>query len=136
MKKILFFISSIGLTFSLFGQLESAADKDFNQSGAIQLNFIESIKEAKLLAKIDIENDIPFLLLHSGIGVVVYTTDDAFEKKYQVYYHDFGCLGSFEEMMIAYNETIFEYLDLTYGSRWRRLIRKDVVGFKKWRKRN
>lgn len=62
---------------------------------------------------------------------MVYTTDKNFENKYKISFNDFGCVaGDIQECLIAYNKTIFEYLDKTYGRKWRREIRMDAIGLK------
>lgn len=71
------------------------------------------------------------LLLQSGDAPVVYFSDSAFQKKYGLSYHDYGCIGEPWTCMLQYNRTIFTYLDQTYGRRWRREVRKDVIGLKR-----
>lgn len=79
----------------------------------------------------DIEEGKAKLLLQSGIAPVVYTTDSAFQKKYNLSYYDYGCIGELRTCMQQYNLTIFTYLDKTYGRMWRKEARKDVIGLKK-----
>lgn len=119
-----------------YGQARHLTDDDYNNSGARQLTFITRAEEAKDFAKADIKKLTPFLLLASGIAPIVYTTDETFENTYNVYYYERGDVAPDLGIMIAYNEVIFEYLDNQYGKKWRRSIRKDVIGFKKWRRRN
>lgn len=77
----------------------------------------------------DIQAKKPLILLQGGIAPVVYTTDKAFESSYKIFYNDFGCVaGDRQECLIAYNKTIFDYLDKTYGKKWRKEIRKDAIG--------
>ena len=79
----------------------------------------------------DIQNKNPSILMQGGIVSVVKASDKDFEKKYKVSFWDFGCVVSDDiECLIAYNKTIFEYLDKTFGKVWRKEIRKDVIGFR------
>src|SRR5688572_1195864 len=79
----------------------------------------------------DIESNKPTLILQGGIAPIVYSSDKNFENKYKVLFNDFGCVaGDRQECLIAYNRTIFEYLDKTYGKKWRKEIRKDVIGLR------
>jgi len=119
-----------------FGQTRALTDDDYNNSGAIKLTFVTEMTEAKNLARQDIDKGTPFLLLQSGIAPVVYTTDSIFENKFRVYYYDHGCTGPDNELMKAYNIAIFRYLDEQFGKKWRKSIRKDVIGFKKWKRKN
>ena len=119
-----------------FGQTRVLTDADYNKSGAIKLTFVTEISEAKNLARQDIDKGTPFLLLQSGIAPVVYTTDSIFENKFRVYYYEQGCTGPDNELMKAYNIEIFKYLDEQFGKKWRKSIRKDVIGFKKWKRKN
>lgn len=115
--------------------MNAQTDAQKNSSGASKLIFISDKQEAKKMAEMDLKNEMPFLLLSGGIAPVVITTDTKFEKKYSVYFYEFGCTGPENEVIIAYNETIFEYLNKAYGKKWEKEIRKDVVGFKDWRRK-
>lgn len=84
----------------------------------------------KEIAEIDIKNDKPRLLIIGSIAPVVYKNQDKFEKKYNIKYYDFGCTPPKEECVIQYNKTIFADLDKKYGRKWRKEVRKDVVGLK------
>jgi hypothetical protein len=95
--------------------------------------FVTTINEARELAKTDIENNMPFLLLRSGIAPVVFSADSAFESKYNVYYYEDGCTGPDYSLTEEYNFVVLDHLQKTYGKEWKRKIRKDVVGYKKWR---
>lgn len=82
-------------------------------------------------ALMDIQAKMPTILLHSGDAPVVYTTDKAFESRFKIKYFDFGCVaGDRQECLIAYNKTIFDYLDKVYGKRWRKEIRNDAIGLR------
>ncbi len=58
--------------------------------------------------------------------------DNEFEKEYNLNYYDFGCTYIGNECMEDYNKTIFEYLDDKYGNRWKKKIRKDVIGIESY----
>lgn len=113
-----------------FGQSRQLTDEQINKSGAIQLVFADSLEQATKLANQDIANGTPFLLLPSGISPVVYTTDKTFEDKYKVFYYESGCTGPTEKFAVEYNKTIFKHLTNKYGKKWRKQIRKDVIGIR------
>ena len=136
MKSTIITIFLITVSLLSFGQTRELTDDDYNNSGAIKLIFETEISRAQELAKKDIEKGIPFLLIQSGIAPVVYTTDSVFENRFKAYYYEQGCTGPDNELMIAYNIEIFKFLDKEYGKEWRKSIRKDVIGFKKWKRKN
>ena len=127
---ILFLLTSV----MAYGQRSMLTDEQVNQSGAIKVIFAESAEKAIELAVADIKKGLPFLLLQSGISPEVYPSDNKFEERYQIYYYESGCSGPQEELAIAYNRRMFSYLTEMYGNKWKRDIRKDVIGFKKWRR--
>ena len=55
-----------------------------------------------------------------------------FEDKYNIKFYEQGCIGS--NCAKEYNEIIFDYLFKKYGKKWTKQIRKDVIGFKNWKK--
>ena len=136
MKSTIITILLLKLSLLSFGQSRELTDDDYNSSGAIQLIFETEISRAQELAKTDIEKGIPFLLIQSGIAPVVYTTDSVFENRFKAYYYEQGCTGPDSELMKAYNIEVFTFLDKEYGKKWRKSIRKDVIGFKKWKRQN
>ncbi len=99
--------------------------------------FVDTLNydQIDLLFKKDIENKTIFLFLQSGIAPVTYTTDQNFENKYGIYFHDFGCISPNYNSILAYNFKTFDYLTKLYQNKWKREIRKDVVGFKEWKKK-
>lgn len=117
-----------------FGQFGKPDDTQINNSGANKLYFASSNDEAKSFALNDINNNIPFLLVQGGISPIVYYTDSLFENKYHVFYLEFGCSGPKNEFIIEYNKSIFRYLTKTYNKKWRKGIRKDVIGLKQYKK--
>ena len=122
------------LSFSAFGY--DNKDTVVNISNKDITNFTWTIytdcwKYSRQMALKDIQSKTPTILLQGGIAPVVYITDKSFESKYQISFNDFGCVaGDRQECLIAYNKTIFEYMDKTYGKKWRREIRKDAIGLR------
>ena len=114
----------------IFSRIGELSDAQLNNSGASKLTFISDIKEAEKMAALDIENGIPFLLLMGGIAPTIISTDPQFEKKYGIYFFEFGCSGPENEKIIAYNQVIFKHLNKEYGNKWKKEVRKDVIGFK------
>ena len=79
-------------------------------------------------AERDISAGLPRLLLLGGISPIYYSDQKKFEKKFRVVYYDFGCTPDRNECILAYNRTVFAYLDKVYGDKWRKEVRKDVIG--------
>ena len=129
----------IGLVFGTAicsGQTIKLTDEQINQSGVNRLIFTDDIEKAKELSRQDIANGTPFILLFSGIAPITYLNDTTFERKYESFYYEFGCNGPMDDKYLkAYNEVTFEYLKNNYGTKWTKEIRKDVIGFKDWKKR-
>ncbi|NEM98189.1 FEKKY domain-containing protein [Pontibacter burrus] len=121
------------IPFVVFSQSRKFTDADINNSGAIKLVFVTTVNEARELADKDIKNEMPFLLLRSGIAPVVYDKDSSFESKYNVFYFEDGCTGPDYSLTEEYNFVILDYLQRTYGNEWKRKVRKDVVGYRKWK---
>ncbi len=88
------------------------------------------VQRNREIASADIKKGKPQLLLISGFAGKYYPGDLNFAKKYKISFHDFGCIANKEECMLAYNQTIFHYLDITYGSGWRKEIRQDIYGLR------
>lgn len=120
----------------IFTKIGELSDEQINNSGASSLNFVTDITEAKNLATSDLKKGTPFLLLMGGIAPTVIATDPQFEKEYGIYFYEFGCTGPENNLLIAYNKTIFDYLQKRYGKKWIKEVRDDVVGFKEWKKDN
>ena len=127
--QILFFLFFCHLSFS---QSVKLTDKEINNSGASKINFIDNCNEATKLAEIDIKNKTIFLFLQSGAAPILYFGDKTFEEKYNIKFYEQGCIGS--NCAKEYNEIIFDYLFKKYGKKWTKQIRKDVIGFKNWKK--
>lgn len=130
MKTSILIIGLVTSSLLTFGQTGQLTDEQINKSGAIQLVFVDSLEQARKLANQQIASGTPFLLIQSGISPIVYTTDKKFEDKYKVFYYESGCAGPTEKFAVEYNETIFKHLTDKYGKKWKREIRKDVIGFR------
>lgn len=79
----------------------------------------------------DIRSGKVNILKSSGIAPVYYKSDTKFAKKYNVNFVEYGCEAVAWESLYEYNKTVFEYLDKKYGKKWRKNIRKDIVGIEK-----
>lgn len=149
MKKlfiIILFIPTTSLAFSqtaedstevvVWGRIAELSDEQLNNSGPTRLIFVNKRDQAEQLANEDVSNGTPFLLLAGGIAPVIIATDPEFEKKYEIYFYEFGCTGPEDKYIMAYNEVVFEFLTKKHKTRWIKEVRKDVVGLKDWKKRN
>jgi len=83
-----------------------------------------------LTALADIKDRHPKLMLISGIAPMHIKGQENFEKKYEVKYHEFGCIAPIKTCVLMYNKVIFEYLDKKFGKKWRDDVRTDVLGLK------
>ncbi len=84
-------------------------------------------------AQRDIENGKARLLLVGGIAPKIYGNEDAFEQKYGVSYHDYGCMPpSPLACLSAYNREVFIHLEKVYGHQWKEEIRDDVIGLQSY----
>ncbi|GAA4771358.1 MULTISPECIES: hypothetical protein [Flavobacterium] len=118
----------IFLLFNLFSFGQSKI-KTYNE----HISFANKI-EAETFAKEDIKNNSIFIYLKIGWGPMVYNTDKDFETKYNIQFNDEGCTGS--KFSIYYNFIIYAHLSKNFGKKWEKEIRKDVIGFKEWKKTN
>lgn len=118
-----------------YGQENLLSDEIINASGANKIEFADGDEEIQNLAKSDIEKQIPFLLLRGGMNQFVSHLDEKFEKKYKVYFYNYGCLAPSEKVESIYNEIIFEFLFFKYGKIWMKEIRRDIPGLKEFIKR-
>ena len=86
--------------------------------------------------KIEINSNTKTIYILGGIASVITKEDLAFAKKYNIYFHDFGCIAptNFKEYETK-NELVFEYLNKTYGMQWQKEIKLSVLGFDKWKKK-
>lgn len=70
-----------------------------------------------------------------GIASTYTKEDIEFEKKYNIKYHDFGCIApiNFKEYE-AKNKIIFEYLKKNFGNNWVHKIKTSAMGLESWKK--
>jgi len=101
---------------------------------SLNLIMIADCEINKTIAERDIDKNKPRLLLASGIVPTVYNNQHKFERKYKVSYYEYGCVAPAHECMVQYNRIIFEYLDKKFGKDWRKDVREDIVGYKKWKR--
>lgn len=86
--------------------------------------------------KIEINSNTKTIYVLGGIASVITKEDLAFAKKYNVKFHDFGCIApiNFKEYE-AKNALIFEHLNKVFGKQWQKEIKSSVMGFEKWKKK-
>ena len=86
--------------------------------------------------KIEFNSNTKTIYVLGGIASVITKEDLAFAKKYNIQFHDFGCIAptNFKEYETK-NELVFEYLNKIYGKQWQKEIKQSVMGFEKWRKK-
>lgn len=84
--------------------------------------------------KIEINSNTKTIYLLGGIASVITKEDLAFAKKYNIQFHDFGCIApsNFEEYE-AKNRLVFDFLNKTYEKQWQKEIKPSVLGFEKWK---
>ena len=117
-----------------FGYQETDTTINISQSiSDFDLLIITECQINKDIAQRDINKNKQRLLLSGGIVPVIYSDQDKFEKKYGVKYFDYGCVAPSYECIEQYNKEIFKYLDNKFGKSWRNEVRKDVIGFKRWK---
>ena len=124
------------LTFSAFGY--PTTDTTITIENSDIKNFVWAINTTcngnynRQTALNDIKKGRANLLVQGGFAPIIYTTDKDFKAKYGIGYYVFGCIApDMDECLIIYNETIAEYLDQTFGRKWRKAMRKDVIGLKR-----
>lgn len=117
-----------------YGQVVNPMDERLNASNVSKLIFASTVKQASDLANADIKKGIRYIVLISGIAPVIDQTDSSFEKSYKIYYYDFGCSGPSQEIAIAYNKVMFDYLTDAYGKKWVKTARKDIIGLKHFKR--
>lgn len=100
------------------------------------LTFQAQEKKQNDIIKIEINSNTKTIYLLGGIASVISKEDLAFAKKYNIQFHDFGCIAptNFKEYETK-NAMVFEYLNKTFGKLWQKEIKPSVLGFEKWKKK-
>ena len=75
-------------------------------------------KGAALLA---LKKNTPKVVIVGGIVRAIKPGDTKFAKKYKIQFIDTGCI-------VEFNKVTFAFLDRKYGKKWRKQIRKDLLG--------
>jgi hypothetical protein len=100
-------------------------------SKIIELELLVQCEINSSVAKFDIKNSKPRLLVNGGIAPAYIPNKDLFEKKYGVKYDDMGDVPPPHECLKQYNTEVFKYLDSKFGESWKAEISSEVVGFEK-----
>lgn len=84
--------------------------------------------------KRDLENNNIQLYFIGGIASRATDKDAEFVSKYKIGYHNFGCtpppnLSEYKD----YNILVLNYLREKHGKEWENYIRKDILGWDKWK---
>ncbi|WP_296150110.1 hypothetical protein [uncultured Flavobacterium sp.] len=86
---------------------------------------------AKMNFEEDLKNNSMVIYLKGGIVSVITKEDQKFEKLYSIRYHDFGCVMPEDPTYYeSYNHFAFEYLKEKHGNDWKKIVNKNVFGWK------
>ena len=118
----------------LFYSINVFSQTDINNNCGAKILAVNSVIDAAKIAKSDINKGVFCLFVQGGIAPIVYKEDLEFEKKYNVNISDFGCTGVNEKISSAYNQEVFKFLDKKYGKKWRKELRKDIIGFQHYKR--
>ena len=119
-----------------YGEIDSLVIIENRNIKDFDFVFLSDCEINSEIAKQDLKNGKPRLLIYGGIAPVEYTNQHIFEEKYHIEYFSYGCISPPYNCVLEYNQLIFDYLTDNYGKKWKREVRKDVVGIKKkkaWR---
>lgn len=79
----------------------------------------------------------PIIYLLGGIVSSVGEKEMDFAKKYNVAFHDFGCLAPTNlEHYEQLNYKAFDLLNIQFGPKWQEEIKPTTLGFTKWKEKN
>lgn len=81
----------------------------------------------------DIENNTLKIYTVGGLKPYNYELTQAFQKKFSITYHDFGCLAPMNmDYYQKYNQLVFQYLKNKWGTEWEKDIKDNAIGFNRW----
>lgn len=79
----------------------------------------------------------PIIYLLGGIVSSIGEKEIDFAKKYNIAFHDFGCLAPTNlDDYEALNFKTFDLLNLQFGIKWQEEIKPTALGFAKWKDKN
>ena len=85
----------------------------------------------------DLKSKYITLYILGGIASRHYPGDTDFQTNYKLHYHDFGCLAPIDLTFYKdYNILVLNHLKNTFGTEWQKDIRKDILGWEEWQKKN
>jgi hypothetical protein len=121
--KQLFFTLILLININSFAQKKTAAEV-----------FVET---AKTKFDKDLKNGNLKLYFIGGIAPMMKDNDYEFQKKYTIYFYDFGCLPPPNfDLYNDYNKLVYQYLTIIHKDSWETLFRKDALGYSQWKKYN
>lgn len=87
---------------------------------------------AKMNFEEDLKNNSLTIYLQGGIVSVIKKEDLVFQEKYDIRYHDSGCVvvGDFEYYKM-YNHHVFAYLSEKFGDGWKKELSISAFGLDK-----
>lgn len=99
--------------------------------------FIGLNVSAQQVITVDLKTkDFPTIYVIGGIASVITKEDLAFAKKYEIQFHDFGCIVPENiEKYEKLNAHVFNQLNALFDEQWQKEIRKEILGFEKWKKK-
>ncbi len=141
MKKVFCFCLVLVIICSTVNcQVRTKTNKNYSGEDSIakekikrSIAYAKSIPVDSTIALNDIASHHIKFYCRSGRGGQGRTNEDTdFENRFSVHYLLFGCvIWQPERQIIAYNNMMAAYLDRMYGTAWRTLARRDIVGVTK-----
>lgn len=113
-----------------YGELDTTIIIENKNILNLNIIFVSKCEIDAEIANLDLMNKTPRLLIFGGIAPTEVYGQEKFEKKFGVEYYSYGCIAPAYECVLEYNQVIFDFLTNKYGKKWKRGVRKDVVGIK------